>query len=70
MGKILKYFRSSLPLSNKWTIAFLFLVLIYILPIWIFKYFPSQDGPAHIYNSFILIPILVRNDIQSFCHSE
>ncbi len=37
-----------------WTLAFLILVIIYILPIWIFQYFPSQDGPCHIYNSFIL----------------
>jgi hypothetical protein len=37
-----------------WTLAFLVLLLIYILPIWVFKYFPSQDGPCHIYNSFIL----------------
>jgi len=32
----------------------LFMVLLYILPIWVFKYFPSQDGPCHIYNSFIM----------------
>jgi hypothetical protein len=35
-------------------LAFLFLILVYVLPIWVFKYFPSQDGPCHIYNSFIL----------------
>ena len=34
--------------------SIIFLTVIYILPIWIFKYFPSQDGPSHIYNSFIL----------------
>ena len=35
-------------------LAFLFLILAYVLPIWAFRYFPSQDGPCHIYNSFIL----------------
>jgi hypothetical protein len=35
-------------------LAFLFLTLVYVLPIWVFRYFPSQDGPCHIYNSFIL----------------
>ena len=33
---------------------FLLLVLLYLLPIWIVSYFPSQDGPSHVYNSFIL----------------
>ena len=37
-----------------WTAVFLLLLLLYILPIWVFKYLPSQDGPCHIYNSFIL----------------
>ena len=39
---------------NVWTLVFASVLLIYILPIWVFKYFPSQDGPCHIYNSFIL----------------
>ena len=54
MRKISEYCRSRLPSVNPWTLAFLLLVMLYILPIWIFKYFPSQDGPCHIYNSFIL----------------
>jgi len=54
MKKILDFFRSRLSSLELWTIAFLILALIYILPIWVFKYFPSQDGPCHIYNSFIL----------------
>lgn len=44
----------SESLFNLWAFAFLFLLMIYILPIWIFPYFPSQDGPCHIYNSFII----------------
>lgn len=30
------------------------LICFYLLPIWLFKYFPTQDGPSHIYNSQIL----------------
>ncbi|HEY8182910.1 MAG TPA: hypothetical protein VII32_11765, partial [Thermoanaerobaculia bacterium] len=25
-----------------------------LLPIWIFRYFPTQDGPSHLYNAFVL----------------
>ncbi|MFC1717146.1 hypothetical protein ACFL6S_26020 [Candidatus Poribacteria bacterium] len=54
MSKLLKNLRSRITSMELWTLAFLILVIIYILPIWTFKYFPSQDGPCHIYNSFIL----------------
>ena len=27
------------------------LLLVHLLPIWIVKYFPTQDGPSHIYNA-------------------
>jgi len=30
------------------------LTALYVAPIWLFKYFPSQDGPSHLYNAFIL----------------
>lgn len=29
------------------------LVSLYLLPIWLFSYFPSQDGPSHLYNAHI-----------------
>ena len=32
-------------------IAFLF---VHLLPVWVFRYFPTQDGPSHIYNSYVL----------------
>ena len=25
-----------------------------LLPVWIFRYFPTQDGPSHLYNAFVL----------------
>ncbi|MDQ1316965.1 MAG: hypothetical protein QG588_614, partial [Candidatus Poribacteria bacterium] len=50
----LEYLRSRLSSVDLWLLIFGFVVLLYVLPIWVFKYFPSQDGPCHIYNSFIL----------------
>jgi hypothetical protein len=35
-------------------ILILALIILHILPLWIFKYFPSQDGAAHVYNSYVL----------------
>lgn len=25
-----------------------------LIPVWIFRFFPTQDGPSHLYNSFVL----------------
>ena len=33
---------------------FLALVLIHLIPIWAFDYFPSQDGPAHVENASVI----------------
>ena len=30
------------------------LLVIHLLPVWLFKYFPTQDGASHIYNSYVL----------------
>ena len=30
------------------------LIILHISPLWVFKYFPTQDGPAHVYNSYVL----------------
>ncbi len=37
-----------------WKSLFLFLLILHLLPLWIFAYFPSQDGPSHIYNALVL----------------
>jgi len=42
------------PKIRKKRILILLLIILHILPIWIFTYFPSQDGPAHIYNAYVL----------------
>jgi len=31
------------------------LTLLHIIPIWAFRFFPSQDGPSHIENSYMLL---------------
>lgn len=30
------------------------LIIVYLLPIWLFSYFPTQDGISHVYNSHII----------------
>src|SRR5882724_11880330 len=35
-------------------IAFWTVAIFYAAPVWIFAYFPTQDGPAHLYNAQIL----------------
>lgn len=30
------------------------LLLLHVLPLWIFAYFPSQDGASHVYNGLVL----------------
>ena len=39
---------------TKWSILIGGLILVYLLPIWLFPYFPTQDGVSHVYNSQIL----------------
>jgi len=29
-------------------------IVLYLLPVWVFRFFPSQDGPSHLYNAQIL----------------
>src|SRR5215510_15849492 len=40
--------------SDHDTLLCLALILIHLIPIWAFTYFPSQDGPAHLSNATIL----------------
>ena len=35
-------------------VVFLVLIAIHLLPVWWFAFFPSQDGPAHIANAYLL----------------
>jgi hypothetical protein len=49
---VLKRVRAEV--SNYDTLLCLALLLIHLIPIWAFTYFPSQDGPAHLNNATIL----------------
>ena len=30
------------------------LIVLHLIPVWGFKYFPTQDGASHIYNAYVL----------------
>ncbi len=42
------------PALQPETVLFWVVVLAHLLPIWAFRYFPTQDGPAHLSSSIIL----------------
>jgi hypothetical protein len=37
-----------------WRTAFLLIMFLECLPFWVFRYFPSQDGPTHLHNASVL----------------
>ena len=39
---------------TKWSLLMGVFIVLYLLPIWLFPYFPTQDGVSHVYNSQIL----------------
>ena len=41
-------------LCNCEKLCFIALIIIHLIPIWTFKYFPSTDGPAHINNANVI----------------
>ena len=46
--------RVCVRLKNRENLLLLILILAHLIPIWVFQYFPSQDGPTHIENANIL----------------
>lgn len=42
-------------LNNRENLLLLVLILAHLIPIWVFQYFPSQDGPTHIENARIIL---------------
>jgi hypothetical protein len=40
--------------GNRLKILIFCLILIHIIPVWIVTYFPTQDGPSHLYNAKIM----------------
>ncbi|MHC4453592.1 MAG: hypothetical protein ACYSWS_02730 [Planctomycetota bacterium] len=43
-----------LPSIKSEGFIFVVLIIIHLIPIWLFEYFPSQDGPVHLENATIL----------------
>jgi hypothetical protein len=54
--RVIRFFADN----EKW--IFLLIVLLNALPVLVTKYYLSQDGPAHLYNSVILRDLLFGND--------
>ena len=47
---------------SKYEVYFFYsLVLINLIPLLITKYFPTVDGPAHLYNARLIIDLLANN---------
>ena len=47
-----------IKLNSKIFIGYTFFILIHIGLIWLLPYYPTQDGPSHIYNLVILKDLL------------
>lgn len=47
-------------------LIFAFLVILFLIPIWWFPRFPSQDGPEHLYNAYLLAGWWSRPFLHSF----
>ena len=50
MDKYLHFLRQR----STFTFVVIALLVAHLLPLWVFKYFPSQDGASHIYNAYLL----------------
>ena len=51
-----KYFQTTEPYF------FYFIVLLHCLPVILFKFFVTHDGPAHVYNAYLIKNILFHHD--------
>ena len=44
----------SAGIASVGKIIIISLLVIHLLPVWVFTYFPTQDGASHIYNAYVL----------------
>ena len=51
-------------IRDRWRALFALLVVVHLVPIWIFCFFPSQDGPSHLYNARLLTEMLDPANFQ------
>ena len=47
-----------------WEFFLLTLTIIHLIPLWSNNYFPSQDGPSHIYNAHLFLQLLNSDNWQ------
>jgi hypothetical protein len=47
-------------------LLFLALLALHVVPLWLFPFFPSQDGPSHLENAIILRNYLHSDLLQDF----
>ena len=59
IDKILTFMNNNtIKLNPEISIGYTFFIFIHIGLVWLLPYFPTQDGPSHIYNLFILKDLL------------
>jgi hypothetical protein len=54
----------AIATRRPWQLLLLTLLFLQVLPVWIYPYFPSQDGPSHIYNANLLLQYLDHGNYQ------
>ncbi len=47
-------YRKPRRTASVWGVYFVFLTLLYLLPLWLFTYFPTADGPVHLGSAAVL----------------
>ena len=52
MKPLLRVYRRRV--GSIWVLYFAFLTFIYLLPLWLFTYFPTADGPVHLGSAAVL----------------
>jgi hypothetical protein len=52
------------PDRRLWRGLFAALLAVHLLPIWVVPFFPSQDGPSHLYNARLLLDMLDPANFQ------
>ena len=54
----------ELDTKRTWNILIVCLLGLMILPVWLYPYFPSQDGPSHLYNAKVLLQYFDHSNFQ------
>ena len=49
------------PWEDWYKLLFILLIGMYLTPIWIFPYYPSQDSPSHLANAKIILDHYLQN---------